>query len=163
MRRQLGVVLQNSRVMSASVFENISSNALITMNEAWEAARMAGLADDIAAMLMGMHTVVSVGGTNLSGRQRQRLLIARALALRPRILLFDEATSALDNRTQALVSESLERLNVTRIVVAHRLSTIRNASRICVLQHGRLVQQGSFEQLAHEEGLFGQLIQRQRL
>ena len=92
-----------------------------------------------------------------------RLLIARALALRPRILLFDEATSALDNRTQAVVSESLERLNVTRIVVAHRLSTIRNADRICVLQHGRLVQQGSFEQLAHEEGLFSQLIQRQRL
>ncbi len=162
-RRQLGVVLQNSRVMSASVFENISSNALITMDEAWEAARMAGCSDDIAAMPMGMHTVVSEGGTNLSGGQRQRLLIARALALRPRILLFDEATSALDNRTQAVVSESLERLNVTRIVVAHRLSTIRNADRICVLQHGRLVQQGSFEQLAHEEGLFGQLIQRQRL
>ena len=162
-RRQLGVVLQNSRVMSASVFENISSNALITMDEAWEAARMAGCSDDIAAMPMGMHTVVSEGGTNLSGGQRQRLLIARALALRPRILLFDEATSALDNRTQAVVSESLERLNVTRIVVAHRLSTIRNASRICVLQHGRLVQQGSFEQLAHEEGLFSQLIQRQRL
>ena len=112
---------------------------------------------------MGMHTVVSEGGTNLSGGQRQRLLIARALALRPRILLFDEATSALDNRTQAIVSESLEKLNVTRIVVAHRLSTIRNADRIYVLQNGRLVQQGNFEQLAHKEGLFSQLIQRQRL
>ncbi len=133
------------------------------MDEAWSAARMAGLADEIAAMPMGMHTFVSEGGTNLSGGQRQRLLIARALALRPRILLFDEATSALDNRTQAIVSESLEKLNVTRIVVAHRLSTIRNADRIYVLQNGRLVQQGNFEQLAHKEGLFSQLIQRQRL
>lgn len=162
-RRQLGVVLQNSRLMSASIFENISSNAVLTMDEAWDAAKMAGLAEDIATMPMGMHTVVSEGGTNLSGGQRQRLLIARALALRPRILVFDEATSALDNRTQAIVSESLEKLNVTRIVVAHRLSTIRNADRIYVLQNGRLVQQGNFEQLAQQSGLFAQLIRRQRL
>ena len=162
-RRQLGVVLQNSRLMSASIFDNISSNAAITMEEAWEAAKMAGLASDIASMPMGMHTVVSEGGTNLSGGQRQRLLIARSLALRPRILLFDEATSALDNRTQAIVSESLKKLNVTRIVVAHRLSTIRNADRIYVLQNGRLVQQGNFNQLAQQSGLFSQLIQRQRL
>lgn len=162
-RRQFGVVLQNSRLMSASIFENIASSASITMDEAWEAARMAGLADDVAAMPMGMHTVVSEGGTNLSGGQRQRLLIARALALRPRVLLFDEATSALDNRTQAIVSESLERLKVTRIVIAHRLSTIRNADRIYVLQNGRLVQQGHFTQLAEQPGLFRQLIQRQRL
>ncbi|MGB3636639.1 MAG: NHLP bacteriocin export ABC transporter permease/ATPase subunit, partial [Rivularia sp. (in: cyanobacteria)] len=162
-RRQLGVVLQNSRLMSASIFDNISSNAAIAMEEAWEAAKMAGLASDIASMPMGMHTVVSEGGTNLSGGQRQRLLIARSLALRPRILLFDEATSALDNRTQAIVSESLEKLNVTRIVVAHRLSTIRNADRIYVLQNGRVVQQGNFEELAQQSGLFSQLIQRQRL
>jgi NHLM bacteriocin system ABC transporter ATP-binding protein len=162
-RRQLGVVLQNSRLMSASIFENISSNAVLTMDEAWEAAKMAGLAEDIAAMPMGMHTVVSEGATNLSGGQRQRLLIARALALRPRILLFDEATSALDNKTQAIVSESLEKLNVTRIVVAHRLSTIRNANRIYVLQNGRLVQQGNFEQLAEQPGLFSLLIRRQQV
>jgi NHLM bacteriocin system ABC transporter ATP-binding protein len=162
-RRQLGVVLQNSRLMFGSIFENISSNAVITMDEAWEAARMAGLADDITAMPMGMHTVVSEGGTNLSGGQRQRLIIARALALRPRILLFDEATSALDNRTQAIVSESLDRLKVTRIVVAHRLSTIRNADRIYVMQNGRVVQQGDFEELATQPGLFSQLIQRQRI
>lgn len=162
-RRQLGVVLQNSRLMSASIFENIASNALITMDEAWEAARMSGLADDIATMPMGMHTVVSEGGTNLSGGQRQRLLIARALALRPRILLFDEATSALDNRTQAIVSASLDRLNVTRIVVAHRLSTIRNADRIYVLQDGSLVQEGRFEELANQDGLFRQLIHRQKI
>ncbi|MBF2068056.1 MAG: NHLP bacteriocin export ABC transporter permease/ATPase subunit [Calothrix sp. C42_A2020_038] len=162
-RRQLGVVLQNSRLMSASIFENISSNAVLSMEEAWEAAQMAGLADDINSMPMKMHTVVSEGATNLSGGQRQRLLIARALALRPRILLFDEATSALDNRTQAIVSESLEKLNVTRIVVAHRLSTIRNADKIYVLQNGKLVQQGNFDQLAQEPGLFSQLIRRQKL
>ncbi|MBD1874971.1 NHLP bacteriocin export ABC transporter permease/ATPase subunit [Nodosilinea sp. FACHB-131] len=163
LRRQFGVVLQTSRLMSASIFENIASSARITMEEAWDAASMAGLADDILSMPMGMHTVVSEGGTNLSGGQRQRLLIARALALRPRILLFDEATSALDNRTQAIVSESLERLRVTRIVVAHRLSTIRNADRIYVLEKGRLIQQGSFDQLAADEGLFSQLIKRQQV
>ncbi|MBV9390160.1 MAG: NHLP bacteriocin export ABC transporter permease/ATPase subunit [Chroococcidiopsidaceae cyanobacterium CP_BM_ER_R8_30] len=162
-RRQLGVVLQNSRVISASVFENIASGAAISMDEAWQAAQAAGFAEDIAAMPMGMHTVVSEGGTNLSGGQRQRLLIARALVLKPRILLFDEATSALDNRTQAIVSESLNGLQVTRIVIAHRLSTIRNADRIYVFQSGRIVQQGSFEQLAKQEGLFTQLMTRQTL
>ncbi|WP_248277831.1 NHLP bacteriocin export ABC transporter permease/ATPase subunit [Brasilonema sp. UFV-L1] len=160
-RRQLGVVLQNSRLMSASIFENIASNAALTMDEAWEAAQMAGFADDIAAMPMQMHTIVSEGGSNLSGGQRQRLLIARALALKPRILLFDEATSALDNRTQAIVSESLDKLQVTRIAIAHRLSTIRNADRIYVLQGGRILQQGRFEELAKVEGLFAQLMARQ--
>lgn len=162
-RRQMGVVLQNSRLMSASIFENIASGALVTIDEAWEAAQMAGFADDIRAMPMGMHTVVSEGGGNISGGQRQRLLIARALVLKPRILLFDEATSALDNRTQAIVSESLDRLKVTRIVIAHRLSTIRTADRIYVLQHGRVVQQGSFERLVDQQGLFAQLMMRQKL
>jgi NHLM bacteriocin system ABC transporter ATP-binding protein len=160
-RRQLGVVLQKSQVLSASIFENISGGALITLEEAWEAARSAGMSQDIEAMPMGMHTIVSEGGTNLSGGQKQRLLIARALALKPKILLFDEATSALDNRTQAIVSESLERLNVTRIVIAHRLSTIRNADRIYVIEAGRLVEQGSFSQLAQADGLFNRLIARQ--
>jgi ATP-binding cassette subfamily C protein len=160
-RRQLGVVLQNGRIMSASIFENIASGAQITLDEAWEAARASGFADDIAAMPMAMHTVISEGGGNLSGGQRQRLLIARALVLKPKILLFDEATSALDNRTQAIVSESLDKLQVTRIAIAHRLSTIRNAHRIYVLQAGRVVQQGSFEELASQEGLFAQLMQRQ--
>lgn len=123
---------------------------------------MAGFADDISSMPMGMHTVISEGGTNLSGGQRQRLIIARSLVLKPRILLFDEATSALDNRTQAIVSESLDRLKVTRVVIAHRLSTIRNADRIYVLAGGRIVQQGSFDTLAAQtDGLFAQLIARQ--
>ncbi len=160
-RRQMGVVLQNGQLQSASIFENIAGNAQITLDEAWEAARMAGFADDIAAMPMEMHTVISEAGSNLSGGQRQRLLIARALALKPRILLFDEATSALDNKTQAIVSESMEKLQVTRIAIAHRLSTIRNANRIYVLQAGRIVQQGSFEELASIEGLFAQLMARQ--
>ncbi|HEX9001924.1 MAG TPA: NHLP bacteriocin export ABC transporter permease/ATPase subunit, partial [Blastocatellia bacterium] len=162
-RRQLGVVMQNSRVMSASIFENIAGGAQITMDEAWEAARMAGFAEDIEGMAMGMHTVVSEGGTNLSGGQRQRLLIARSLVLKPKVLLFDEATSALDNRTQAIVSQSLERLKVTRIAIAHRLSTIRNADRIYVFQNGRIVQQGNFDQLAQQDGLFAQLMARQKL
>ncbi|MUG91965.1 NHLP bacteriocin export ABC transporter permease/ATPase subunit [Scytonema sp. UIC 10036] len=160
-RRQLGVVLQNGRLQSASIFDNIAGGANITLDEAWEAVRMSGLAEDIKAMPMQMHTVVSEGGGNLSGGQRQRLLIARALVLKPRILLFDEATSALDNRTQAIVSESLNKLQVTRLVIAHRLSTIRNAHRIYVLQSGRVIQQGGFDELVSQEGLFAQLMARQ--
>jgi ATP-binding cassette subfamily C protein len=160
-RRQLGVVLQNGRISAGSMFENIASGALITLEEAWTAAENSGLANDIRAMPMQMHTIVSEGGTNLSGGQRQRLVIARALALQPRILLLDEATSALDNKTQSIVSQSLDRLNVTRIVIAHRLSTIRNADRIYVLEAGRVVQQGKFDDLAHQPGLFAQLIKRQ--
>ncbi len=160
-RRQLGVLLQTSRTTTASIFENIAGNTPISLDEAWEAVRQAGLEEDIAAMPMGMHTIVSEGGSNLSGGQRQRLLIARALARKPRILLFDEATSFLDNRTQAIVSHSLERLNITRIVIAHRLSTIKNADRIYVLYGGHIVQQGRFAELMQQEGLFRKLMQRQ--
>ena len=160
-RRQLGVVLQASRMNAGTIFENISGNALIALTEAWEAAEMAGLADDIKALPMGMHTFISEGGTNFSGGQRQRLMIARALALKPKLLLFDEATSALDNQTQAIVTASLDRLGVTRIVIAHRLSTIRHADRIYVLQAGRVTQQGTFEQLVEQPGLFNQLAARQ--
>jgi NHLM bacteriocin system ABC transporter ATP-binding protein len=160
-RRQLGVVLQNGRINAGSIYENISASTLLPVSAAWEAAEMAGFADDIRAMPMGMYTFVSEGGGNISGGQRQRLMIARALALKPKILLFDEATSALDNRTQAIVTESLDSLGVTRIVIAHRLSTIRNANRIYVIEAGRVVQQGSFETLAQEEGVFAQLIARQ--
>jgi NHLM bacteriocin system ABC transporter ATP-binding protein len=161
-RRQLGVVLQNGQLTSASIFENIAGGAQITLDEAWSAAQMAGLAEDIAAMPMEMHTVISEGSGNISGGQRQRLLIARALALKPRILLFDEATSALDNKTQAIVTDSLNKLQVTRIAIAHRLSTIRNADRIYVLQAGRIVQQGSFRDLAGQDGLFSHLMARQQ-
>jgi NHLM bacteriocin system ABC transporter ATP-binding protein len=162
-RRQLGVVLQNGRLNSASIFDNIVGNSLITLDDAWEAAARAGLAEDIQQMPMGMHTVVSEGGSNLSGGQRQRLMIARALALKPKILLFDEATSALDNRTQAIVSASLESMQVTRIAIAHRLSTIRGADRIYVLDQGRIIQEGTFSQLMRQEGLFSTLMARQML
>ncbi len=160
-RRQLGVVLQNGAIMSGSIFDNLAGGGKVTLDEAWQASRMAGFDLDIEGMPMGMHTVISEGGGNLSGGQRQRLLIAKALVLKPRILLFDEATSALDNRTQAIVSENLDRLQVTRIVIAHRLSTIRNADRIYVLDRGRVVQQGNFEELAAQEGLFSNLMKRQ--
>ncbi len=160
-RRQLGVVLQNGTIMSGSIFDNLAGGARVTILEAWEASRMAGFADDIQAMPMGMHTVISEGGGNLSGGQRQRLLIAKALILKPSILFFDEATSALDNRTQAIVSENLERLQVTRVVIAHRLSTIRNADLIYVLDRGRIIQQGNFEELLAQPGIFANLMSRQ--
>lgn len=160
-RRQLGVVLQNGRIGAGSIFENIAAGGLVSREEAWVAAQMAGFAEDIQQMPMGLHTVVSEGGTNLSGGQRQRLLIARALVNKPRVIFLDEATSSLDNRTQAIVTESLGRLNATRIAIAHRLSTIRNADRIYVIEAGRVVQAGSFEELVRQEGLFAQLVARQ--
>ncbi len=160
-RRQLGVVLQNGRIGTGSIFENITAGALVSHDQAWEAAQMAGLAQDIQLFPMGLHTVISEGGTNLSGGQRQRLLIARALVNQPKIILMDEATSSLDNRTQAIVSESLDKLKATRIVIAHRLSTIRNAHRIYVMQAGCIVQVGTFEELVNTEGLFAQLVARQ--
>lgn len=160
-RRQLGVVLQNGRIGTGSIFENITAGALVSHEQALSAARMAGFADDIALLPMGLHTLISEGGTNLSGGQRQRLLIARALVNQPKIILMDEATSSLDNRTQAIISESLEQLNATRIVIAHRLSTIRNADRIYVIEAGRVVQVGTFSELVNTQGLFAQLVARQ--
>ncbi|HWO24191.1 MAG TPA: NHLP bacteriocin export ABC transporter permease/ATPase subunit [Kofleriaceae bacterium] len=160
-RRQMGVVLQSGRLMSGDIYTNIVGASSATLEEAWTAARMAGLAEEIEAMPMGMHTVIREGGGTLSGGQRQRLLIARAIVARPRILLFDEATSALDNRTQAIVSASLESLQATRIVVAHRLSTIVNAHRIFVMEGGQLVQTGTYAELMAVKGPFAELAKRQ--
>ena len=160
-RQQMGVVIQNARLASGSIFENIVGSAPLKIEDACEAARGAGLAEDIDQMPMGIHTIVSEGGGNLSGGQRQRLLIARAIVRKPRIFLFDEATSALDNRTQAVVSRTLEGLQSTRIVIAHRLSTIVNANRIFVMDKGVLVQSGSYRELADQSGLFRVLVKRQ--
>lgn len=160
-RRQLGVVLQNGRINSGSIFDSLTCGALVTLEEAWDAARRAGFAEDIEQMPMGMHTVVSEGGTNLSGGQKQRLLIARSILLKPKIILMDEATSALDNRTQAIVTESLDKLNATRVVIAHRLSTVRHADQIYVVEAGRVVEVGSYDQLVEMGGLFARLVARQ--
>jgi NHLM bacteriocin system ABC transporter ATP-binding protein len=162
-RSQIGVVLQDSRLTHGSIFDNIVGTAPLAIDDAWEAAEMAGIADDIRAMPMQMHTIVAEGGATFSGGQQQRLLIARALVRKPRIVFFDEATSALDNASQQLVSNSLDALHTTRIVVAHRLSTIRHADRICVMQNGRLVQMGTFDELVAKPGLFADLAARQRL
>jgi NHLM bacteriocin system ABC transporter ATP-binding protein len=160
-RQQVGVVTQNTRVLAGDIYTNIVGNTGFGLDDAWVAAKKAAFDADIEAMPMGMHTVISQGGGTLSGGQRQRLLIARALVAQPRILFFDEATSALDNLTQAVVSESLERLRVTRIAIAHRLSTVRHADKIVVLEAGRVVQVGRFEQLIEEDGPFRTLAKRQ--
>jgi ABC-type bacteriocin/lantibiotic exporter with double-glycine peptidase domain len=163
LRRQVGVVLQNSRLASGSIYENICGGAQLSIDRAWEIARLAGLDGDIEAMPMGMQTIIAEGVNTLSGGQRQRLLIARALAHGPRLLLMDEATSALDNRTQAVVSDSISRLNLTRIVIAHRLSTVQSADRIVVLADGKIVQTGTFAELSEQPGLFTDFAERQLL
>jgi NHLM bacteriocin system ABC transporter ATP-binding protein len=163
LRRRIGVVLQSARVMSGSIYENITAGLPYTLDEAWEAARMAGLAADIEAMPMGMHSVLMEGASTLSGGQLQRLMIARALIGKPQVLIFDEATSALDNVSQAVVTDSLNRLHATRIVIAHRLSTIRGADRIFVMERGRLVESGGFDDLMAGDGTFAALARRQLL
>ncbi|MFN8058384.1 MAG: NHLP bacteriocin export ABC transporter permease/ATPase subunit [Vicinamibacterales bacterium] len=160
-RQQMGVVLQVSRVMPTEIYRNITGTSSRTIEDAWDAAEKAGLAEDIRNMPMGMHTYVSEGGGTLSGGQRQRLLIARAIVNKPKILFLDEATSALDNRAQAMVSESMERMSATRVVIAHRLSTIINANKICYLEQGRIAEMGTNEELMAKGGLFAQLALRQ--
>jgi NHLM bacteriocin system ABC transporter ATP-binding protein len=160
-RQQLGVVLQQSRVMPTELYRNIIGVSSRTMEEAWEAAEKAGLAEDIRAMPMGMHTYVSEGGGTLSGGQRQRLMIARAIVNKPKVIFLDEATSALDNKAQSVVTESLDRMDSTRIVIAHRLSTVINADKICYLDAGRIVEMGRYQELMDKDGLFAQLARRQ--
>lgn len=164
LRRKIGAVMQNGKLFTGDIFSNITISApWLTMDDAWEAAEKAGMADDIRAMPMGMHTLISEGQGGISGGQRQRLLIARAIAPKPKILIFDEATSALDNLTQKQVSEALDAMKCTRIVIAHRLSTIRQCDRIVVLDHGKIIEDGSYDALIEKNGFFAELVARQRL
>ncbi len=164
LRRRMGVVMQDGKLFQGDIYSNITISApWLTMDDAWEAAEMAGVAEDIRRMPMGMHTLISEGSGGISGGQRQRLLIARAIAPKPRILMFDEATSALDNITQRVVSESLDKLKCTRIVIAHRLSTIRHCDRIIVLDGGHIVEDGTYDELIAQNGFFAELVSRQRL
>ncbi len=164
LRRNIGVVMQTGKVFQGDVYHNIViTQPTLTMARAWEAAEMANLAEDIRRFPMGMHTMISEGGGGISGGQRQRLMIARAIAPKPQILMFDEATSALDNLTQKKISTSLSKLHCTRIVIAHRLSTVRECDRILVLHQGNIVEDGTYEELLTKDGHFAELVKRQRL
>lgn len=160
-RDQLGVVLQSGKIMQGSVLYNIVGTSNYTEEDAWKAARMAGCDKDIEDMPLKMHTILPPGGGTLSGGQQQRIMIARALVRKPRILLFDEATSALDNETQQIVSDNIEKLKATRIVIAHRLSTIIHADRILVMDKGKIVEEGTFEELTKMNGFFQNLVKSQ--
>ncbi|MCR5683914.1 MAG: NHLP bacteriocin export ABC transporter permease/ATPase subunit [Lachnospiraceae bacterium] len=164
LRRRIGAVMQDGKMFTGDIFSNITISApWLTLDDAWEAAKLAGIADDILDMPMGMNTLISEGQGGISGGQRQRLLIARAIAPKPKILMFDEATSALDNLTQKQVSDALDRMKCTRIVIAHRLSTIRQCDRIIVLDQGRIIEDGSYDELLAKNGYFADLVARQRL
>ena len=164
LRRRIGTVMQNGKLFQGDIYSNIVISApWLSQNDAWEAAEIAGIADDIRKMPMGMNTIISEGSGGISGGQRQRLMIARAVAPKPRILMFDEATSALDNLTQKKVSESLDALKCTRIVIAHRLSTIKQCDRIIVLDKGKIIEDGRYDELIAKNGFFAELVARQRL
>lgn len=162
LRRKIGCCLQSGSLFTGDLFHNITITApWATHDEAWEALRMACLEDDVKRMPMGLHTMVSEGGGGFSGGQKQRILIARALISKPSIIFFDEATSALDNISQKAVSDNLDMLKCTRVVIAHRLSTIRHCDRIIVLDKGKIVEQGNFEELMAQKGLFYEMSLRQ--
>ena len=163
LRRKIGTVMQDAGLFQGDIFSNIVISApQLTLDDAWEAAEKAGIADDIRAMPMGMYTMISEGQGGISGGQRQRIMIARAIAPKPKLLIFDEATSALDNKTQRQVSDALDSMGCTRIVIAHRLSTIKHCDRILVLDGGKITEQGTYDELIAKDGFFAELVKRQR-
>ncbi len=164
LRKHIGVVMQDGKLFLGDIYSNIVITAPeLTMDQAWEAAEIASIADDIRNMPMGMNTMVSEGQGGISGGQRQRLMIARAIAPKPKVLMFDEATSALDNITQKKISEAIDSLKCTRIIIAHRLSTIQHADRIIFLDKGKIVEDGTYEELIAKNGYFADFVERQRL
>jgi ABC-type bacteriocin/lantibiotic exporter with double-glycine peptidase domain len=164
LRKKIGTVMQSSGLFQGDIYSNIViTNPELTLQEAWDAAEKAGIADDIRRMPMGMHTLISEGQGGISGGQRQRIMIARAIAPKPKLLLFDEATSALDNKSQKQVADALDQMGCTRIVIAHRLSTIRHCDRILVLDGGQIIEDGNYEELIAKNGFFADLVERQRL
>jgi ABC-type bacteriocin/lantibiotic exporter with double-glycine peptidase domain len=164
LRRCIGTVLQDGKLFAGDIYSNITITAPhLSIEEAWDAAEKVGMAEDIRLMPMGMHTHISEGSGGISGGQKQRLMIARAIVGNPSILIMDEATSALDNLTQRTVTESLDALDCTRIVIAHRLSTIRSCDRIVALDRGRIVESGSYEELIERGGFFADLVKRQQI
>ena len=164
LRRNIGTVMQNGVLFHADIFSNIIiSCPNMSEEDAWHAAEIANIADDIREMPMGMKTVISEGQGGISGGQKQRIMIARAIVHSPKVLVFDEATSALDNKTQKSISESISRLNCTRVVIAHRLSTIINADRIIMLEGGKIIEEGNYKELIAKKGKFAELVERQRL
>ena len=164
LRRKVGTVMQNGGLFQGDIYSNIVITAPeLTLDDAWKAAEIAGIADDIRDMPMGMFTVISEGSGGISGGQKQRIMIARAVAPGPKLLMFDEATSALDNKTQKQVSEALDAMGCTRIVKAHRLSTIKHCDRILVLDGGHIVEDGTYDELIEKKGFFAELVERQRI
>lgn len=164
LRKKIGTVMQSSGLFQGDIYSNIViTDPELTLQDAWEAAEKAGIADDIRRMPMGMHTIISEGQGGISGGQRQRIMIARAIAPKPKLLLFDEATSALDNKSQKQVADALDQMGCTRIVIAHRLSTIRHCDRILVLDGGQIIEDGNYEELIAKNGFFADLVERQRL
>ena len=163
LRQKIGTVMQDAGLFQGDIYSNIVISApQLTVDDAWNAAEKAGIADDIRAMPMGMNTMISEGQGGISGGQRQRLMIARAIAPKPKLLIFDEATSALDNKTQKQVSEALDAMGCTRIVIAHRLSTIKHCDRILVLEGGKITEEGTYNELIEKDGFFAELVKRQR-
>ena len=163
LRKQMGIVFQNEGILAGTIYDNLVCGGVCDKKEMEQALLCSGFAEDLKELPMGLRTLLPMGGETLSGGQRQRLLLARALLTSPHLLLFDEATSALDNRTQEAIRSNIDALECTRVVIAHRLSTLRKTDRIYVLDRGKIAQEGTFTELSQQKGLFANLFQRQQM